>query len=184
MLSYQFCGPLRQSEHCQTNLSLRSHLAFISYIYLFILLKFVSNSSPLESKGVMSGSGWNWVRFRFCHSSIYILTNLVFRQFILLIQFILVIYGRCVYIMMLDNFCLWILQSYYFYNFCNLNYRIDSYQWWMYLRDQLQIVNVFGFLLGFAWKLHFNLSLDWFCDMFIHFSLSFDILNCVSIIFL
>ena len=37
------------------NLSFRSHLAFISYIYLFILLKFVSNSSPLEPRGVMSG---------------------------------------------------------------------------------------------------------------------------------
>ena len=37
------------------NLSLRSHLAF-SYIYiLFILLKFVSDSSPLEPRGVMSG---------------------------------------------------------------------------------------------------------------------------------
>ena len=38
------------------NLSLRSHLAFISIYILFILLKFVSNSSPLESRGVMSGS--------------------------------------------------------------------------------------------------------------------------------
>ena len=37
-----------------------------------------------------------------------------------------------------------------------------SYNYW----------KVFGFLLEFAWKFHFNLSLDWFSDMFLHFSLS------------
>ena len=99
----------------------------------------------------------------------------------------LVMYGRCVYILMLDNFCLKILQSDYFYNFCNLNNHIDSYQWWMYLRDQLQIVHVFGFLLEFAWKPHFNLSLDWFSwyvssffFKFWYFELRFDyiFINC------
>ena len=68
----------------------------------------------------------SWIQF--LSFSFLSLINLVFRQFILLIQFILVIYGRCVYILMLDNFCLKILQSYYFYNFCNLNNRVDSFQ--------------------------------------------------------
>ena len=74
---------------------------------------------------------------------------------------------------MLDNFWFRILQSDYFYNFCNLNYHFDSCQWWMYLRDQLQIEHVFGFLLEFVWKPHFNLSLYWFSDMFVHFFFKF-----------
>ena len=48
LLSYQLCGPLRQSESEDT-----SGLYFL-YI-LFILLKFVSDSSTLEPRGVMSG---------------------------------------------------------------------------------------------------------------------------------
>ena len=66
-LRYQFVA-------LSDNLSQRAHLAYFIYIYIYIsylcnsVLKFVSNSSSLESKGVMSGSGWNWVRITFCHS--------------------------------------------------------------------------------------------------------------------
>ena len=76
------------------------------------------------------------------------------------------------YIMMLYNLLGVYIAEWLFLWFYNLNNYVDFYQWWMYLMNQLQFSEIFGFLLEFAWEFPFNLSLNWFWDMFLHFSLS------------
>ena len=136
------CGPLRQSESEVT-----SGLYPLSIFFYRdpSLLKFVSLLF------LMNFGIWRFI-------------------FIYIIDF-LVIYGRCVYILMLDNFDLDYCRVVIYIIFVNLNYHFDILQWWLYQSDQLQIVHVFGFPIGIcletAFQFVFILIFGYVCSLFL-----------------